>query len=124
MDMVKVLAERPPRPREYPAGLPYVDCHEQWEADLRRLRRGYRPTPPHFRGGGITLSHPGAVERPEIEVRMEFLDLLEARFAPECANALRRHVLDGIPIEVAATNAGIGRRKALRELERLREMYR
>lgn len=62
--------------------------------------------------------------RPENEVLEEFRDLLAARFPPSVGVCLRAHVLDGIPLEKAAYRAGIGRRRAERELERLREMYR
>jgi len=112
--------EKPPRAREYPIGLP----DELWEGGVRRLKRRYRAGIPTFRVSLSSLEDEGPSERPEFEVRTEFLDLLASRFPPSCAKCLEMHVLDGIPLEKAAFRAGIGRRTALRELERLREMYR
>jgi hypothetical protein len=117
--MLRVLNERPKKPKEYPIGLP----HEGWEGPLRRFKgRGYSGEP-HFRGSRTDLVVEEGPERPENEVHEEFRDLLIRRFTPVCAKMLAMHVLGGIPLTVAASECGIGRLRAKQELERLREMY-
>jgi len=112
LDIAEVLAEKPPKRREIATGLP----DERWHWGVLRLQRA--------RGGLSTpLSYTGGLERPESEVHAEFRDLVIERFAPSVALCLSIHVLGGIPLERAAFRAHIGRRTALRELGRLREMY-